>query len=125
MIAARFQQLISKYGSDSTVSLFITFMLKYAAKPKICIDYNRRAYVSRFKSHYLRATFDTDLSFRLANDLFVNENSNCRSVDEKYTILELKYENNTPFWMQSLISKYNIRASALSKYAIATRRLIS
>lgn len=125
LLLGKYYQLLSKNKNDNVLSLFVSFVLKYGARPKLCIDYDRKAYVSQYKSHYMRATFDTKISFQLTNDLFTGAKNLQHLVDKKYVVLELKFENNIPFWMQGIIRKYNLRVSAISKYALATRRLTS
>tara|TARA_B110000238_G_scaffold200040_2_gene248838 strand:- start:133 stop:849 length:717 start_codon:yes stop_codon:yes gene_type:complete len=125
LLAGEYGSLLQKHSTNKVIVLFIHFILKYGARPRLCIDYNRRAYVSPHRSQYMRATLDSNLSFFLSNNLFDKQGFHRSLIDPKYYILELKYQENIPFWMQSLVRKYHLRWSALSKYGIATRRLIS
>lgn len=125
LLQGSYSDLLVMREDDEVLKLFINFMLKFGARPRLCVDYCRKPYLSTFKSHYMRATFDSKISFHYSTDLFKNTGNFQHLVDQKYVILELKFENNIPHWMHAIIIKYNLKVDALSKYALAARRLLA
>lgn len=125
LLMGRYNDLIKKFPRSKELQLFISLLLKYAAKPSIIIDYDRKAFVSKYNSQYMRLTFDNNFFFKRTSNIYDNQKGYKNLVDRKYVTLEMKFKENIPYWMQNIIRKYNLRASALSKYASFTRRTIS
>lgn len=84
--------------------------------PVILISYDREPYNSKFDPT-TRVTFDKNLRSYpypklediYRDDILVNSLSND-------FILEVKFNNTFPNWMKSIISEFNLRSEAVSKY---------
>ena len=61
----RYNDLINKFPQCKELQLFISLLLKYAAKPSLIIDYDRKAFVSKCNSQYMRLTFDKNFFFQV------------------------------------------------------------
>jgi SPX domain protein involved in polyphosphate accumulation len=86
--------------------------------PVVLITYEREAYQSKFDPT-VRITFDKNLrskSYPTLNELYTENDLN-RSLQAHF-ILEVKFNNHFPYWMNPIISSLGLVRRAASKYVI-------
>lgn len=86
-------------------------------KPKICIDYFRRPYVSDFDVHF-RLTFDEMLVGTPSKSLFFDESSASSLCIPGLTILEIKFHRRIPAWFHRIIQTHNLMRKSISKFCV-------
>ncbi len=88
--------------------------------PKIMVQYRREAY-ERNEINRVRVNFDDELMasryFELLGPLIAGR----RLQNYSRTIFEIKVDGTMPFWLHTLISKYDLQNQAISKYCYAVR----
>ncbi len=87
--------------------------------PVVLINYEREAFFSKHDST-LRLTFDKNLrssSFPKFTTLF-DDTAMKYSMSGNF-ILEIKFFNGFPSWLQKILSRFELRRQALSKYTIS------
>lgn len=119
------QILSNKLSELNTNEPFLSDLVKFIKTnhflPFIRIDYKRRALYGKNDKN-IRITFDTEVK----GSRYIK---NCTS--EPYIpalpggsmILEIKTPNYFPFWLTTIIKKYSLKKSAISKYTLATQNL--
>ncbi len=87
-------------------------------RPVILVVYDREAYYSKF-DRTVRITLDKKLRGQAypGLDELYNENK-LRSALHGRFILEVKFNNHFPGWLNPIISKYNLLKQSASKYVI-------
>ena len=89
-------------------------------RPAVIVDYEREAYLHPAED--VRITFDLNLRSGLhSTDLF---NANIPTIcphDENVQILEVKFNNYLPTYIQALLSGIQADRSAVSKYVLCRR----
>jgi hypothetical protein len=87
--------------------------------PKAVIEYVREPYV--YSAGNVRITFDTEIrAGTLARD-FLNDNAPLVPVGEELVVLEVKYDEYIPEFIECLLQIGSRRAAACSKYEIGRR----
>jgi hypothetical protein len=97
---------------------FFHFVFRNGLKPTILIVYDREAYFSKFDSG-LRITFDKNIRFfdnPEVDNLFRDDD--LRFAIPNYFVLELKFKNGYPRWLQNIVREFNLTRSSVSKYTI-------
>lgn len=89
-------------------------VLKQAMRPKVLIEYDREGYQTRLKSG-LRITFDHRLRSAHARDLFP-EHCFYRQLYPRGVVLEIKFKDQLPLWLESLVRQQGLKVIANSKY---------
>ena len=115
---------------QSTLEQFLYLMLTYKAEPKVLVTCRREAYVSTDPSEGARLTMDRDICYQPARGPSLLGNPQgfthlCGLGNyqaEATTLIELKFRNIAPFWVQELVQQYRLTVSAYSKYVMAMRR---
>lgn len=113
--------LIRKKGYLNSEQDAMKFLYHYKKKtfvPVVLVVYEREAYFSKHDLT-LRITIDKNLrSLQLpgTSDLF-NDNELKRAMLNK-VILEIKFYNGFPQWLQKMITRFELQRRALSKYTI-------
>lgn len=86
--------------------------------PIVLVVYDREAFFSKHDST-LRITFDKNLrSLALPNMSDLYKDSELQRVMFGYFILEIKFYNGFPKWLQNVLSQFGHERRALSKYTI-------
>lgn len=105
--------------SDEQLNALEHFSLlrgKLQATPKIHITYLREAYQDR-DSNEVRVTIDRDVrSSRVRHNGFETEQSVTMPTFGPTVILELKFTNRFPDWLNELTQRFNLRCESASKY---------
>ncbi|SMO47429.1 polyphosphate polymerase domain-containing protein [Gracilimonas mengyeensis] len=86
------------------------------ARPQIHVAYLREAYELE-ESNAVRITFDRDVTASYTNSLSLRaEQDNPVNVFGKTVILELKFTNRYPHWMNELTQLFHLRLESAAKY---------
>jgi len=97
---------------------FFHFIFKNGLKPSILIVYDREAYYSKFDNG-LRITFDKNLRFFDHPEVdFLFRDDDLKFAIPNYFVLELKFTNGYPNWLQNIIREFNLMRTSVSKYTI-------
>ena len=88
---------------------------KKQIKPVMLIDYQRRAYQSKFDYEF-RITFDGELYGTETTQLFPKDNYKRRKLVDGYTIMEVKFRKHVPPWFHRIMIKYQLTRLSISKY---------
>lgn len=84
-------------------------------KPVMLIDYQRRAYQSKYDYEF-RITFDGELYGTHTTDLFPKDEVKKRKLIDGYTIMEVKFRKHVPPWFHRIMIKYQLNRVSISKY---------
>lgn len=102
--------LLTQFYSDINSFLF---------RPKVIVDYFREAFI--WQPNNVRVTFDKNLkSGMLATDIFSDFNTVSINEDNKL-IMEIKYDNYLPHFIQNLLSFDSHERYAISKYVLCRK----
>jgi hypothetical protein len=102
-------------GKDLFIELY-TKMKEQLLRPKTIVDYTREAYV--YKTGNVRITFDKCIrTGAYSKDLFHKDLPTVQSIDSRYMVLEVKYDEFLPEIIQDIIQTNDRSATAISKYA--------
>lgn len=106
---------------ESKKGLFVELYSKMKwdlLKPKTIVDYTREAYV--YPVGNVRITFDKSIRTGIySKNLFDKDLPTVNSIDNRYIVLEVKYDEFLPEIIQHIIQTNDRRAEAISKYAAA------
>ena len=114
--------LLKIYSSqNNVVNHFIFDSLKKKIKPKVLVDYDRRAYFNKFGLLF-RLTFDNNILSSPSNTLFNKKNLSFKETRAGHTVLELKFERSIQPWFHRIIQNYNLSRISISKFAIGMEK---
>ena len=82
--------------------------------PKVIVDYHREAYVEEDMG--FRINFDKRISAYNGDDLFSDNLSLVPLQMDNYYVLEVKYSNYLPSYIQAILSSFNLIETTYSKY---------
>jgi len=89
-------------------------------RPKVIVDYVREAYVERLGN--VRITFDKELRTGLNNtNLFDSDLYLVEALEEPVYILEVKYDEYIPSYIQAALQVNGLQQQAVSKYTICRK----
>jgi len=97
---------------------FFFHIHKSGLKPTILIVYEREAFFSKFDNS-LRITFDKNIRFYdhpQIDSLYRDED--LEHATPNHFVLELKFNNGYPRWLQEIIEEFNLVRRSVSKYTI-------
>lgn len=95
-----------------------------SAQPKVHVSYLREAYELE-GSNAVRITFDRNVTTEEMRELHLAEEQQnpVRVFDHNCVILELKFTNRYPYWMNDLIQHFGLRRESAAKYVDGIKRL--
>ena len=97
----------------------LTYHHTHILRPALFVSYFREAWVG-LEEHDLRVTFDHDLTVHGADDYPASGREAGRYfLDPKQTVLEVKFNNTLPRWIQQRLVHYRLRPVRYSKYVEA------
>jgi len=108
-------------NKNNVINHFIYDSLKKKIKPKVLVDYDRRAYFNKYGLLF-RLTFDTNILSSPSNELFNNKFLNFKETRAGYVVLELKFERSIQPWFHRIIQNYNLSRMSISKFAIGMEK---
>ena len=110
---------------DPVLSEFTRYVHKWNLEPKTLVQYYREGYESR-STEKIRLTFDHKISSSSSHVLFP-EVIHWRQHRESQVDLEIKHQNEFPYWMSKIIQYYSLKIIPNSKYSnsieVATKDL--
>lgn len=116
----------SNYNKIDTTSRgvlndFIQVMKTKNIKPSVIVDYKRTTYTYPYED--VRITFDEDITSGKFNyDLFSKDINLYNVLEENQVILEVKYNNRLPSFLNDVIKTVPMIRIAVSKFALATEK---
>lgn len=100
----------------SPITLFNLAIKERGLRPKIIIEYNRKAFL--YSAGNVRITFDRDVRASVKEDLFGTEIDACQLVKPYASVLEVKYDEFLPDVVAQLLEIGNMLQIPYSKYRI-------
>lgn len=124
LTSVEFQNLLLKKRgyintSDDAAKFFFHFRNK-SSHSIVLVVYEREAFFSKFDST-LRVTFDKNLRslpFPSIDDIYKNEN--LKPAMHGHFILEIKFYDGFPTWLQKILGGFNFQRKAVSKYTVCS-----
>lgn len=108
---------------DQQVMQEIDYFIKiHNAKPGAYIAYDRVALMS--PNEQLRVTFDHNIVFRNKDINLQNTHGEPVLNDSDIWLMEVKSENNFPFWLARKLSEYELYSQSFSKYGKAYQKFL-
>ena len=105
-----------KYLDNKLINQFIFDNYRKKILPKVIIDYNRRALLSK-NGLYFRLTFDSDIKACSSKNMFEN-NHNWKVCVPGNDILEVKFDLTIPPWFHRIIQNYQLKRISVSKFVL-------
>ncbi len=105
-------------GSLMNANKFLFHLKSKALRPVVLVVYEREAYYCKFNRN-LRVTFDKKLRSKALpapEELFTD--NDLRYAFANCFVLEIKFHDGFPRWLQTIIERYGLIRSAVSKYTI-------
>ncbi|MCB0729742.1 MAG: polyphosphate polymerase domain-containing protein [Ignavibacteriae bacterium] len=97
---------------------FLHHIFRSGLKPIILIVYEREAFFSKF-DRSLRITFDKNLRFYDQPKLYnLYKDNDLEYATPNNFVLEIKFDNGYPKWMQEIVQEFNLQRRSVSKYTI-------
>jgi hypothetical protein len=92
------------------------FIWQYNLIPSCIIRYDRQAYVGTIYDPGLRVTFDTDVTIQLHPLHLHEDRNNFRLLSPNNVIMEIKVNDQIPYWLTEMIAEKNLQLIRVSKY---------
>jgi hypothetical protein len=116
------------YSADlETINQFQLYINNIKAKPKILVRYMRRAYEGDSETR-VRVTFDRKLCYCVTDApevRFGGRGWQENTITIGGVILEIKFTNCFPAWLNRMVSYFDLRQDAISKYATSIKEACS
>ena len=95
-------------------------MRTHLLRPAVIVDYIREAYIS--DAEEVRITFDKQIRTGLgSHDMFDPSIPTYPIFDDPVEVLEVKFDEFLPSYLQSILSCVTAQRSAVSKYVLCRR----
>ncbi|WP_438446803.1 polyphosphate polymerase domain-containing protein [Gorillibacterium sp. sgz5001074] len=109
-------EFLPAFGKPLTQDFYHECKL-HGLKPKVIVDYVREAYTHEYGD--VRITFDKNLAFNVKDkDIFDPGLITVEAVQEPMIIMEVKYNDFIPQYVQDLLQLSSHNRSAISKYVM-------
>ena len=105
----------TEHSANPIAQQFIYNKYRKNIKPIMLIDYQRRAYQSKYDYEF-RITFDGELYGTQTTKLFPKDDVYRRKLIDGYTIMEVKFRKHIPPWFHRIMIKYQLNRLSISKY---------
>ena len=118
------QHLVDKTAKQlDALEQFCFLVNQIHARPKIHVSYRREAYELE-NSNAVRITFDRDVKTQIETGLDLRTSMD-RPTDVfgNYLILEIKFTNRYPMWLQELTELFHLRQESAAKYVDGVIRI--
>ncbi len=99
---------------DQILSEFENHLHSKLYNPKIIIEYQREAYRTKVKDD-LRITFDHKVKSSHSKELFP-KHSYYREHNPNAVVMEIKFKEELPIWIRTLVHDYGLKVIANSKF---------
>lgn len=105
---------------DSPIVLFNLAIKNRGLKPKVIVEYDRKAYV--FPSGNVRITLDRNLRTGTQIQNFGKSGIALNRIRDMQNVLEVKYDQFLPSFIAQLLENGNMNQSSYSKYRLCRER---
>lgn len=114
------------YKKDQDIIRQFQFYLRVLqARPIVLVRYMRQAFEDDSQNR-VRVTFDRNLSFKTVNDPVVTTNgTGWTTVPLDFVILEIKFTNYYPVWLNDLVKIFDLKQTSMSKYVSTVKQSCS
>ena len=92
----------------------------YNLEPKVLVQYRREAF-EREELGRIRVNLDDELVATRSLDLLGPLKGERAIMERGAAIFEIKAEDFLPYWLHTLIGKYDLSSEPISKYCLAVR----
>lgn len=107
------------------IQQFQFYVRMLQARPIILVRYMRQAFEDDSQNR-VRITFDRGLSFRTVESPIVTINGpDWNAVLMDFVILEIKFTNYYPLWLNDLTKTFDLKQTAMSKYVSSVKQSCS
>lgn len=105
------------YAKDrDTLLQFQLYLRALQARPVVLVRYMRQAFEDD-SCNRVRITFDRELSFKSANTPLITTNgSGWHQIPMDFVVLEIKFTNRYPVWLNDMVKIFDLKQTAMSKY---------
>lgn len=114
--------VVSTYMDQQIINEVSYFIDIHQAKPGAFIKYDRIALMS--PDDQLRVTFDHNILFRNQEITLNNAQGEQVLSNQDYWLMEVKSEDNFPFWLARKLSEYQLYSQSFSKYGKAYQKYL-
>lgn len=109
-------------SQNDLLKQFIYEIITKVMRPKVIIDYERKAYIENISN--VRITFDKNIRSSLEIDKFLDGNYLGVSTNESgYHILEVKYDYVLPSYCKKIIYNKKLNICSYSKYNLGRKKV--
>lgn len=111
-------------GTDYEVlQHFIGLAKTLRAEPKVCVAYSREAYTSP-ENETLRITFDRNVVCSRHCSIEFPDVADIRDEAHPGVILELKFTDTFPAWLNDMVGCFNLKRRSFAKYVNSVEHLL-
>lgn len=107
---------INMYSADDPVCLFNLAIMQRGLRPKVIVEYDRKAYIN--ESGNVRITLDRNLRYSNNIGSFGKEHTGCKNIKNIGHVLEVKYDEFLPQHIAQLLELNNMNQISYSKYKL-------
>lgn len=113
----------SDYKTDDKVlKQFLLYTHYISARPMVLVRYMRQAFEGD-SDNRVRVTFDRQLGHNATREPEVRFNgSGWQSARLDFIIMEIKFTAKYPAWLSKMVKVFDLKQSAMSKYASSVRK---
>jgi hypothetical protein len=110
------------YRTDrETLGQFQLYMKSLNARPVMRVRYLRRAYEGDSENR-VRVTFDRELAYKAGSSPeVIFDDKGWQRHGSKAVILEIKFTERYPIWLNRMVKYFNLRQQSLSKYVTSVK----
>jgi hypothetical protein len=111
------------YKQDKeTLYQFQFYLRVLQARPVVLVRYMRQAFEGD-TSNRIRITFDRALSFKTVEYPLISTNgTGWQNVPMDFVILEIKFTDRYPLWLNDLVKIFDLKQAAMSKYVSSIKQ---
>lgn len=114
----QYEDLLNKryphFDQNSVLIEFFRYIYKWDLVPKTLVQYFREGFHSKLQDG-IRITFDHDIKCAFSKELFP-KNIHWRKHYHSYVVMEIKYKEKFPLWLNNLILSYDLKIVPNSKF---------
>lgn len=103
------------YTDNQVLNEIGEFLIRYPAKPKVFLSYERVAYFGK-NDHEFRVTFDQNILTRRDKPSFKSGDFGTELLEDKKILMEVKISGAMPLWFAKMLSEVKVYKTGFSKY---------
>ena len=116
------ERIIEMKGEKGCLDSFIYDYYTRLLHPVVIVQYNRIPFVDSIGN--VRITFDTQISASTSfGNFFDNKLETLAILPSPFHILEVKYDDLLPIYIQKILHNYNLNQTTFSKYYLSRKAL--